>query len=145
MTNDIWDLLDDLPGERTWVLPALLRVQRQFGFVSAEAIKAIAQHLRLTPNDVDGIASGYPELRRVPPVHSVVRVCAGLSCALAGADELRISLERGASSAFEVRGVSCLFACAVAPVVEINSRSLGRATLASVLESLPSERDASAL
>jgi NADH:ubiquinone oxidoreductase subunit E len=127
------------------VLPALLRVQRQFGFVSAEAIQAIAKRLRLTSSDVDGIASGYSELRRVPPADTVVRVCDGLSCSLAGADELRSELERGASSLLEVRSVSCLFACAVAPVVEINSRSLGRATLTSVLESLHSERDASAL
>ena len=64
--------------------PALLRIQRDFGYISADAIEAVAAHLRLTPSDVDGIASGYPELRRTPTSGMLVRVCDGLSCAFEG-------------------------------------------------------------
>jgi NADH:ubiquinone oxidoreductase subunit E len=139
MDDSALGLLDDLPRERTWVLPALLRVQKRFGHISSDAIEAIATHLRLTPSDVDGIASGYADLRRVPRAPINVRVCVGVSCALAGADDLELALEQRASTRLEISCVPCLFACALAPVVEVGSTCLGRATETAITEAIAEE------
>lgn len=137
MNDSVVELLLDLPRQRSWVLPALLRAQRRFGYVSADTIQVIAAHLRLSPSDVDGIASGYPELRRAPSAGAVVRVCDGLPCAMAGSNELRASLDHADSDwEIEIETAPCLFACALAPVVEVGADCLGRATVTSVLESL---------
>lgn len=137
MNDSVAELLVDLPRTRSWVLPALLRVQRHFGHISSDAVEMVAAHLRLTASDVDGIASGYPDLRRTPPHGLVVRVCVGLTCALAGSDQLSTSLKgRESELDIETNNVPCLFACGVAPVVELRGACLGRATLASVIEEL---------
>ena len=137
MNDSVADLLLDLPRTRSWVLPALLRVQRHFGHISADAIETVAAHLRLTASDLEGIASGYPDLRRTPPHGLVVRVCVGLTCALAGSDELSTSLKtRESELHIETNNVPCLFACAVAPVVELRDACVGRATLALVIDEI---------
>lgn len=136
------EVIGDLPRERSAVLPALLRIQRRLGYVPGDAVEAIAAHLRLTASDVDGIATGYPDLRRVPPSSLIVRVCTGLSCAMEGALELQTALVgRAAELGIEVQSAPCLFACAMAPVVEMGDASLGRATEASVVGAIQEMRD----
>jgi formate dehydrogenase len=143
MEASLRDLLDDFPRERTWVLPALLRIQQRFGHVSSEAIETIARHLRLTPSDVDGIASGYPEIHRSPRARINVRVCEGLSCVLAGAEDLALALEPGTVTDVQVSRVSCLFACALAPVVAVGARCLGRASQRAISDAIARDQGSS--
>lgn len=132
-TEPVTALVADLPRSRSSVLPALLRVQRAVGYCSNDAITAIARHVRLTSNDVEGIATGYPELRRVAPRGLLTRVCGGLSCVMLGAESLRAELEaREGPLGIEVETAACLFTCALAPVVEVNGAGVGRATIQSV-------------
>ena len=138
---EVTALLADLPRARRWVLPALLRVQRARGFVSDSAIQAIAAHLRLTPADLEGIASGYPEIARTPPVQHEVRICVDLSCWLRGAEALLSDVQcrvvqSSPRSDARVAGSGCLFVCPLAPAVAVNGRVLGRATPDSVISAL---------
>ena len=50
-------LLAALPRQRGALLPALLLMQRTYGYVSDDAVQAIAAHLRLTVNVVEGVAT----------------------------------------------------------------------------------------
>src|SRR5436309_11205266 len=84
--------LAGFPRERTWLLPALLAVQETEGWLSSEALTAVAEHVRVSPSEACAIATDYSTFRRVKPGSHLVRVCAGLSCRLAGAaDHLRAS------------------------------------------------------
>src|SRR5204862_302495 len=98
-----------------------------------DSLDAIAAHLRVPKSEVWGVASHYPELRLAAPGRRVVRVCTGVSCKLRGGGELLSAGERslgvraGRTTAdgavtLEVRA----FACAVAPVVEIDHACRGR-------------------
>ncbi|MFN0071061.1 MAG: NAD(P)H-dependent oxidoreductase subunit E [Chloroflexota bacterium] len=134
---ELAELLADLPRVRSSVLPALIRVQRARGYLSDVAIEAIAEHLRLTRNDVDGIATGYPELRRAAHRGVLVRVCSGLSCALEGSAALGERLEAQSKAlGIHVEQTPCLFSCATAPVVDIGGRCVGRASDARVVAAL---------
>jgi NADH:ubiquinone oxidoreductase subunit E len=128
-------LLADLPRQRTQLLPALLLVQRRLGHVPDWAVEAIAAHLRLTVNDVEGVTSGYPDLRRQPTGQHLVRVCTGLSCWAHGGDEVLAALEAAwqikaggttADERFTLEEIACCFVCAAAPVVEVDGRFVGR-------------------
>src|SRR5437867_10497179 len=131
------ELLAKFPRERTWLLPALQAVQRAERYLSAEALEAVAAHLRVPKSEVWGVASHYPELRLAPPGTRVVRVCTGVSCKLRGGGELlaacerRLGLRAGrttADGAVTLEAMDCAFACAVAPVVEIDHACHGRVT-----------------
>ena len=72
------------PRERTWLLPALHAAQHEAGWVSPEALAAIAAHLRVPLSEVYGVATHYPEVRLTKPGGRLVRVCTGVSCRLTG-------------------------------------------------------------
>src|SRR2546425_393016 len=73
------------PRERTWLLPALLAAQETEGWLSSEALTAVAEHVRVSPSETCAIATDYSTFRRVKPGSPLVRVCAGLSCRLPAA------------------------------------------------------------
>src|SRR5438046_1719634 len=135
--RDVSGLVARFPRERTWLLPALEEVQRAERYLSPEALEAVAAHLRVPKSEVWGVASHYPELRLALPGTRVVRVCTGVSCKLRGGGELlaacerRLGLRAGqttADGAVTLEAMDCAFACAVAPVVEIDHACHGRVT-----------------
>ena len=137
--------LAGFPRERTWLLPALLAAQETEGWLSSEALTAVAEHVRVPPSETCAIATDYATFRRVKPGRHLVRVCAGLSCRLAGAaDHLRaledrLGIARGSTTPdgrVTLEEAECLSVCSLAPVLEVDGASHGRVTSAAV-ERLP--------
>lgn len=115
-----------LPRRRTYLLPALLALQDDLGWLPGWAIEAAGAHLRVPRSEAYGVASSFPELRLTPPAEHVLRVCTGVACRLSGADALRAAL---AATLEHVEEADCLYVCGVSPVVELDGRLIGRATL----------------
>lgn len=131
-------LLAALPPQRTALLPALLLAQATYGYVPDRAVEAIAAHLRLTANDVEGVVTSYADLRRHPAGgQRVVRVCTGASCLASGGSRLLTALESvlgigcgetTPDGRITLGETSCCFVCAMAPVVEVDGACRGRVT-----------------
>jgi NADH:ubiquinone oxidoreductase subunit F (NADH-binding)/NADH:ubiquinone oxidoreductase subunit E len=138
------EAVSQFPRERTWLLPALQRAQRDEGWLSPGALEAVADHLRVPRSEVWGVASHYPELRLAKPGRRVVRVCTGVACGARGAAPLlaraesRLGLRAGETTGdggVTLEAMDCAFACAVAPVVEVDHAYHGRVS-AVALEAL---------
>jgi NADH:ubiquinone oxidoreductase subunit F (NADH-binding)/NADH:ubiquinone oxidoreductase subunit E len=135
--------------ERTWLLPALRDVQHAEGWLSPESLDAVAAHLRVPASEVWGVATHYPELRLKPPGKRLVRVCTGVACAALGGGDLvaaceaRLGVRAGETSAdgaVTLEEMDCAFACAVAPVIEVDHVRRGRvgaADLGAALDAVP--------
>jgi len=134
------DALSSFPRERTWLLPALHATQRAERWLSPEALEAVATHLRVPKSEVWGVASHYPEFRLARPAARIVRVCTGLACRARGALDLLADATRQfavTASDVTLEEMDCAFACAVAPVVEVDHSYRGRvtpSTLGTILE-----------
>ena len=137
--------LAELPRDRTHVLPALLLAQDSFSWVSDHDVRAIARHLRMTPNDVEAVATSYPEVRRRSPGRVVIRVCDGASCIVNQGTEVLSVLENHlgiranestSDGEFSLELTPCCFACGMAPVIEVNGTLSGRMTPALALQLL---------
>ena len=111
------------------VLAALYLAQRQQGYISRNAMKAVAEAIRITPAEVEDVVSFYTMFYTRPVGRHVLQVCRTLSCALNGAErvteELRrvLGIEPGQTTAdgeFSLFEVECLGACDRAPVVGVN-------------------------
>src|SRR5258707_7300543 len=74
---------------RSASLPLLHLWQEHFGFISDEAIGWIAQKLDLAPINILELVTFYPMFRRQPAGRRHIRICRTLSCAMAGAYELK--------------------------------------------------------
>src|SRR2546422_7091675 len=114
---------------RSAVLPALYLVQHQQGYITANAMRHVAERLGITPADVEDVVSFYTMFYTRPMGRFVLQVCRTLSCALNGAERVTEELtgklgikpgETDASGTFTLIEVECLGACDRAPVVMVN-------------------------
>ena len=115
--------------KRSAVLPALYLVQRQLGYVTANAMRYVAGLLEMTPADVEDVVSFYTMFYTRPVGTFVLQVCRTLSGALNGAERVteeisaKIGINPGqtdSSGTFTLLEVECLGACDRAPVVVVN-------------------------
>jgi len=84
-------------SKRSASLPLLHLWQEHFGFISDEAVTWIAEKLELQPINVLELVTFYPMFRREPAGKRHIRVCRTLSCAMAGAYELRDAVAKVAN------------------------------------------------
>lgn len=117
--------LESVPPQRRYLIPLLQRVQRTFSYLPAGAIEMVAQHLRLSPTDIYGVATFYNQFRFHPPGRHPVRVCMGTACHVKGGDiilehfERKLEIHEGETTPdgeFSIDRVACVGCCALAPV-----------------------------
>ena len=111
------------------VIPALWLVQKQEGWVSEPAIRAVAELLGMAVIRVLEIATFYT-MFMLEPVgsHALVQVCGTTPCQTRGSEALmavckrRIGVQnhRSADGKFYWQEVECMGACANAPMAAIN-------------------------
>ena len=110
------------------IFSELREIQRQFGYLPPEELKALASRIDVPLYRLHGVASFYPYFQLTPPPKVDVRICQDMSCHLRGADELRDNLEKSATqsanSEVKIGGVSCLGRCDHAPAIAINGKIL---------------------
>jgi NADH-quinone oxidoreductase E subunit len=125
------DIIKRYPPDqrRSAVLPALYLAQQQQGYITANAIRHVAELVGITRADVEDVVSYYTMFYTRPVGTYVVNVCRTLSCALNGAARVTEALsaklgikpgETDASATFTLMEVECLGACDRAPAVMVN-------------------------
>ncbi len=114
---------------RSAIIPTLHIVQRQQGYVSASAMRAVATIIGCTPAEVEDVVSYYSMFYQKPVGKYVLQVCRTLSCALMGAERLTDAIcrklgikvgETDPTGTFTLVEVECLGACDRGPVVMVN-------------------------
>src|SRR5919197_5330898 len=114
---------------RSAVLPALYLAQQQQGYITANAIRHVADVLGITRADVEDVVSFYTMFYTKPVGRFVLQVCRTLSCAVNGAERVTEQLsetlgitsgETDPTGTFTLLEVECLGACDRAPVVMVN-------------------------
>ena len=127
--EEIDAILAKYPTKRSAVLPLCHLAQKQFGYMSPEAISEVAGVLDLDPTEVQSLVGFYSLLRERPTAKFVIEVCADLPCALRGANRLvdhicsKLGVQPGETTSdglFTVEKVMCVAACDRAPVAQIN-------------------------
>ncbi|MGB3400445.1 MAG: NADH-quinone oxidoreductase subunit NuoE [Candidatus Deferrimicrobiaceae bacterium] len=122
-------MLARYPNREAAILPTLHLAQREFGFLSAEAVLYVASLLGFTPARIEGVATFYTMYNRKPVGKYHLQVCRNLSCSLMGAEHLiehvakRLGVKPGETTAdgrFTLSTVECLGSCGTAPVMQVN-------------------------
>jgi len=109
---------------------AMSAAQEIFGYLPREAMMRIAGGLGVPPVDIYGIASFYSYFITMPPARHQIVSCQGTACYVRGGDRVLEKLERSLEiktgettpdGQFSIQAVRCMGACALAPVVRIDS------------------------
>ncbi len=117
------------PERQAALLPALWMVQRKYGWISLEHMRAVARLLQIPYAHVLGVVRFYTMFHTEPIGRYHVQVCTNVSCMLRGGEELlrliseRLGIrpgERTADGLFSLEEVECMGACGGAPMIAIN-------------------------
>lgn len=135
---EVAQVLGTLPVRRDLLIEALHLIQDQYGYLSAAHIAALAEHFRLAQVEIYEVASFYHHFDIVkegeaPPAAVTIRVCDGLSCAMAGAESLISDLTAQHNGAdIRIQRVPCIGRCDAAPTCQVGKRAIDSATSAKV-------------
>jgi NADH-quinone oxidoreductase E subunit len=119
------------PDKLAATLPSLHIAQREFGFVSLSAMKAVAKALSIPEGHVFGVASFYTMYQKRPVGKFHLQVCTNISCALNGGAQFleKVCAKTGvkpgegpsADGLWSVEEVECLASCGSAPCMQVNA------------------------
>ncbi|RME10968.1 MAG: NADH-quinone oxidoreductase subunit NuoE [Ardenticatenia bacterium] len=127
--EEVEDILSRYPEKRAAVMPLLWLAQEEYGYVSEEAMREVAQICELDPTDVYAVAHFYSLYFKEPVGKYVIRFCTDMPCALVGSEQVyqylldKLGIQDGETTPdglFTAQQAVCLAACGAAPVMQIN-------------------------
>ena len=139
------EVKQDFKGEPADLIPVLQRAQEAEGYLSAKAIRRISRWLKVSEDQVYGVATFYAQFRFNPPGKHRIKVCLGTACHVVGARNFievlkaDLNLSHGETTLdgkFSLERVACLGCCALAPVVVIDDEVHGRMNRVKFMELL---------
>lgn len=117
------------PVRRAALLPALWLAQREFGWLSTDAMKAVAQVVGCSPAQVLETATFYTMYHKEKAGKYHLQVCQTISCLLNGSEEIKKAIEQKLSlkpggvtpdGQFSYQPVECLAGCHNGPCMRVN-------------------------
>jgi len=147
LDQELVDVLTPDRKDRRYLISLLQGVQQKSGYISKEAMLAIADFVEIPGSMVYSVATFYNQFRFTPLGKHPVNVCMGTACHLAGgrlvleAMARELDIEVGSITPdreFSLDRVACVGCCALAPVVVIGDSVHPRMTPPKVEEVLVS-------
>jgi NADH-quinone oxidoreductase subunit E len=120
--------ISHVPYRSAVAIDALKIVQAHRGWVSDESLRAIARHLDMSAEELDGVATFYNLIFRRPVGEQVILLCNSISCWIKGCEQLQqtitaqLGVELGQTTTdnrYTLLPVTCLGACDKAPVMMV--------------------------
>jgi NADH-quinone oxidoreductase E subunit len=130
MESRLRDIFKQYPNrQRDDLIPLLQQIQDNFGYLSEELIIELSKYLEISVNKIYGVATFYDNFRFNPRGKYHIKMCHGTACHVAGANTVLNELEKllkikngetDKNGLFSLEVVSCMGACGLAPLIEIN-------------------------
>jgi NADH:ubiquinone oxidoreductase subunit F (NADH-binding)/NADH:ubiquinone oxidoreductase subunit E len=131
---EVQRLLGAESRQRDLLIEHLHKIQDHFGHLPAAHLAALAQEMRLAQTEVYEVASFYHHFDVVKegqaaPQQLTVRVCDGLACEMAGAQDLLAKLPAILGKEVRVIAAPCIGRCEQAPAVAVHQNPVPNATV----------------
>ncbi len=132
-------------GEREDLIPVLQRVQNLEGYLRPESIRSISRWLKMSENEIYGVATFYAQFRFHPPGKHHIKVCLGTACHVRGGEQIlqmalhSLNIKTGETTAdgkYDIDRVACLGCCALAPVVAFDDKIHSQVSVLKIQEIL---------
>jgi NADH-quinone oxidoreductase E subunit len=128
--KEIDSIRERFPDTKSAILPSLYIAQREFGWLSEEALLSVARALALPEAMVRGTASFYSMFKHSPVGRHLIQLCTNVSCMILGAERLvdflknKYDIEPGGTTGddrFSLVIMECIGACGTAPAMLVNT------------------------
>ncbi len=123
--DEVRALLGNTPRRRDNLLDFLHRIQDRYGCLHVRHLAALAYDMRLAQTEVFEVASFYAHFDLVhedetPPPSLTIRVCDGIACSMAGAEDLVRDLVGQLGPGARIVRAPCMGGCDRAPSATVN-------------------------
>jgi NADH:ubiquinone oxidoreductase subunit E len=131
ISDNIERILQKHNDARGSLIAVLEEIQAEYGYLSEDALRTVAERTGRSLVDVYGVATFYRSFSLQPRGKHLISVCLGTACHVRGAPRVAEEFERqlgiGAGDTtpdreFTLETVNCLGACALGPVVVVDGR-----------------------
>lgn len=128
-------------GDKSALIAVLQDIQEAFNYLPKDALTTAAKALSIPESRVYEVATFYTAFSLKPRGEHVVKICMGTACHVRGASAIQDKMERTlgikpgettADQKFSLETVNCVGACALGPVVVIDTEYHGQVTMAKV-------------
>src|SRR3546814_400599 len=118
-----------VPVKEAAGIEALKIIQRHRGWVSDESLREVAVYLKMSPEELDSVATFYNLIFRQPVGRHIILLCDSISCWVMGYEQLRMQLQQKlgigfgqttADGCFTLLPNPCLGTCDHAPALMID-------------------------
>jgi NADH-quinone oxidoreductase E subunit len=134
MSSTLYDRIQDErakypPDSDSAVMPALRLAQEEYGWLSPDVLREVADALEVTPAFCESIASFYDQFHLAPVGQHLVEVCTNVSCAVVGAQQVVEAFERelgcrasetSPDGTATLRTIECLGGCGWGTIVALD-------------------------
>lgn len=130
-------------GSRGGLIAILQDIQARYGYLPADALKAVAEKTARPLVDIYGVATFYHSFSLKPRGKHMCSVCLGTACHVRGGPVIAEEFERELAvrpgettldREFTLETVNCLGACALGPIVVADGHYFSNVTPAGVKE-----------
>jgi NADH-quinone oxidoreductase E subunit len=128
--KEIESIKTKYPKPRSALLPALYIAQKEFGWLSHEAMQCVAHAIDVPEAAVRGTASFYAMFKHNPMGRHLIQLCTNVSCMILGAENLadflraKYGLESGGTTKdnrFSLMIMECIGSCGTGPAMLVNT------------------------
>ena len=128
-------------GDKIALITILQDIQEAFNYLPKEALTAAGRALGIPASRVYEVATFYNAFSLKPRGEHIVKICMGTACHVRGASAIQDKMERtigikpgetSADNKFTLETVNCVGACALGPIVVIDTEYHGQMTMAKV-------------
>jgi NADH-quinone oxidoreductase subunit E len=128
-------------GDKSALIAVLQDIQEAFNYLPKEALIAVGDAMGIPASRVYEVATFYNAFSLNPRGEHIVKICVGTACHVRGASAILDKFERtlfikpgetNQDQKFSLELVNCVGACALGPVVVIDTEYHGQMTMAKV-------------
>ncbi|MFP4005360.1 MAG: NADH-quinone oxidoreductase subunit NuoE [Candidatus Hadarchaeia archaeon] len=130
-------ILADLDRTEKNVMPALQRIQEEFGYLPRVSFEYVSKEFGVPESRIYGVASFYSQFHLKPQGRHTIKICQGTACHVKGSKDIQevieeeLDIEPGEvtdDNKFTLTMVRCLGCCSLAPVMMIDEDVYGNLT-----------------
>ncbi len=127
------------------LIAVLHRAQHIFGYLPQEVQEFVAEKLNIPVSKVYGVITFYSFFKMERQGKYVINVCLGTACFVRGSQKIldefqtKLGIECGKTTEdglYTLASLRCVGACGLAPVIQVNGKTYGNATVETVKQIL---------
>jgi len=139
MEEKVKEIVLRYSGDKSYLVPILQDVQKEFNYLPKDALFSVSAHLSVPISRVYEVVTFYKAFSLKPKGRNQLSLCMGTACHVRGAELIArnvediLGIKEGDTTAdlgYSFETVGCLGACALGPVLVVNGEYHGHMNIA---------------